>query len=136
MPCSWERSKLGPVGVRVVLVEDNDVFRETLELLLGLRGDLEVVASVATGQEAIEVCAELTPDVVLVDYRMPGLNGAQTTAEVLRASPTSRVLCLTASISRHEMESLLEAGAVACLTKDEELEQIVASIHSAAAAPA
>ncbi len=124
------------MGVRVVLVEDNDVFRETLELLLGLRGDLDVVASVATGQEAIDVCAKLDPDVVLVDYRMPGLNGAQTTAEVLRASPRSRVLCLTASISREEMESLVEAGAVACLTKDEDLEQIVASIHSAAAAAA
>jgi DNA-binding NarL/FixJ family response regulator len=124
------------VGVRVVLVEDNDVFRETLELLLGLRGDLEIVASVATGQEAIEVCAELDPDVVLVDYRMPGLNGAQTTAEVLRASPRSRVLCLTASISHEEMHSLIEAGAVACLTKDEDLEHIVASIHSAAAAAA
>ncbi|HZO96833.1 MAG TPA: response regulator transcription factor [Gaiellaceae bacterium] len=124
------------MGVRVVLVEDNDVFRETLELLLGLRGDIEVVAAVASGQEAVRVCGSLEPDVVLVDYRMPGLNGAQTTAEVLRASPRSRVVCLTASISRAEMESLRDAGAVACLTKDEDLEQIVASIHSAAAAAA
>src|SRR5580765_1023280 len=121
------------MGVRVVLVEDNDVFRETLELLLGLRGDLEVVASVASGHEAVEVCAKLEPDVVLVDYRMPGLNGAETTAEVLRASPRSRVLCLTASISRDEQASLIEAGAVACLTKDEDLEHIVTSIHAAAA---
>ena len=124
------------MGVRVVLVEDNDVFRETLELLLGLRGDLDIVASVATGQEAIDIVAKLDPDVVLVDYRMPGLNGAQTTAEVLRASPRSRVVCLTASISREEMASLIEAGAVSCLTKDEDLEQIVASIHSAATAAA
>jgi DNA-binding NarL/FixJ family response regulator len=124
------------MGVRVVLVEDNDVFRETLELLLGLRGDIDVVASVATGQEAIEVCGKLEPDVVLVDYRMPGLNGAQTTAEVLRASPRSRVVCLTASISNEEKSSLIDAGAVACLTKDEDLEQIVASIHSAASAAA
>jgi DNA-binding NarL/FixJ family response regulator len=124
------------MGVRVVLVEDNDVFRETLELLLGLRGDLDVVGSVATGQEAVDICAELEPDVVLVDYRMPGLNGAQTTTEVLRASPRSQVVCLTASISRDEMSTLVEAGAVACLTKDEDLEQIVAAIHSAAAAAA
>jgi DNA-binding NarL/FixJ family response regulator len=124
------------MGVRVVLVEDNDVFRETLELLLGLRGDLEIVASVATGQEAIDIVGELDPDVVLVDYRMPGLNGAQTTIEVLRASPRSRVLCLTASISREEMDSLIEAGAIACLTKDEDLEHIIDSIHSAAAAAA
>ena len=47
--------------VRVVLVEDNEVFRETLELLLGLRGDIEVVGSVASGQEAVEVCASSSP---------------------------------------------------------------------------
>ena len=124
------------MGVRVALVEDNDVFRETLELLLSLRGDIEIVASVATGQEAIKLCADLEPDVVLVDYRMPGLNGAQTTTEILEASPRSRVICLTASISRDEMASLVAAGAVACLTKDEDLERIVASIHSAATSAA
>jgi DNA-binding NarL/FixJ family response regulator len=133
MPCCSARSKLAAVPVRVVLVEDNDVFRETLELLLGLRGDLEVVASVATGNEAVAVCAALQPDVVLVDYRMPGLNGTQTTAEVLRASPRSSVVCLTASISADETASLLRAGAVACLRKDEELDRIVASIRAAAA---
>ena len=119
-------------SVRVVLVEDNQVFRETLELLLGLRADMAVVASVASGNEAVDACREVRPDVVLVDYRMPGLNGAQTTAAVLEASPASRVVCLTASVSRSEVKELFEAGAVACVTKDEELEQIVAAIHAAA----
>jgi DNA-binding NarL/FixJ family response regulator len=119
-------------NVRVVLVEDNQIFRETLELLLGLRGDMAVVASVASGNDAIDACIELRPDVVVVDYRMPGLNGAQTTAAVLEASPDSRVVCLTASVSRNEVDELFEAGAVACVTKDEDLEQIVAAIHAAA----
>ena len=57
---------------RVVLVEDNDIFRETLELLLALRSEVQVVGSVASGDEAVELCARLEPDVVLVDYRMPG----------------------------------------------------------------
>ncbi len=118
--------------MRIVLVEDNQIFRETLELLLGLRGDLDVVASVATGQEAVDVCAKLRPDVVLVDYRMPGLSGAQTAEAVLRASPATRVVCLTASVSVAEVEELYEAGAVACVAKDEELERIVAAIHQAA----
>ncbi|HLM35441.1 MAG TPA: response regulator, partial [Gaiellaceae bacterium] len=61
--------------VRVVVVEDNEVFRETLELLLQLRGDIDVVALVSTGDAAPAVCADLKPDVVLMDYRMPGLNG-------------------------------------------------------------
>ena len=119
-------------SVRVVLVEDNQMFRETLELLFELRPDIEVVASVGSGNEAPEICARLQPDVVLMDYRMPGLNGAQATQAVLRASPTSRVVCLTASVSRKEVDQLLAAGAVACLTKDEDLEQIVAAVHDAA----
>jgi DNA-binding NarL/FixJ family response regulator len=119
--------------VRIVLVEDNQMFRETLELLLGLRGDLEIVGSVATGQAAIEVCTDVRPDVALVDYRMPGLSGAQTTEAVRRVSPGTRVVCLTASVSRAEIEELHAAGAVACVNKDVELEQIVAAIHAAAA---
>ena len=122
--------------IRVVLVEDNQMFRETLELLLGLRPEIDVVAAVATGNEAPARCAELKPDVVLMDYRMPGLNGAQATKAVLRASPSSRVVCLTASVSRKEVDQLYAAGAVACLTKDEDLDEIVNAIHGAVAGPA
>ena len=71
----------GP-AVRVVLVEDNETFRETLELLFGMREEIDVVASVATGDEAATVCSALVPDVVLMDYRMPGLNGAEATRAV------------------------------------------------------
>jgi DNA-binding NarL/FixJ family response regulator len=124
------------MAVRVVLVEDNHVFRETLELLLGLRGGIEIVGSVGNGGEAIELCRELRPDVALVDYRMPGLNGAETTAALLHASPVTRVVCLTASISHDEVEGLYAAGAVACLTKDEDLDRIVAAIRDAAAGAA
>jgi DNA-binding NarL/FixJ family response regulator len=116
----------------VVLVEDNQMFRETLELLLGLREGLDVVAAVPTGNEAPDVCARLRPDVVLMDYRMPGLNGAQATEAVLRASPESRVVCLTASVSRKEVAQLEAAGAVACISKDGDLDAIVAAIHDAA----
>ena len=120
-------------SVRVALVEDSQVFRETLELLLGLRPGIEVVASVGTGKEAIEACAVLRPNVVLMDYRMPGLNGAQATAAVLEASPGSQVVCLTASISRNEREEIFAAGAYACVMKDDDLDEIFAAIHDAAA---
>jgi DNA-binding NarL/FixJ family response regulator len=119
--------------VRVALVEDSQVFRETLELLLGLRPGIEIVASVATGREAVDVCARLRPDVVLIDYRMPGLNGAQTTSAVLEASPRSQVVCLTASISRGERDEILAAGAFACVMKDDDLDEIFAAIAEAAA---
>ncbi len=112
----------------MVIVEDNRLFRETLELLFGLREELEVVASVSGGLEAIEVCGLLAPDVAVVDYRMPGIDGAQATARLLELSPVTRVICLTASVSPHERALVLAAGAVACVTKDESLERIVEAI--------
>lgn len=115
-------------GVRVALVEDNRLFRETLKLLLGLREGIEVVASVAGGAEAVAACREVAPDVVLLDYRMPGLDGAQTTRELLGAVPGIRVICLTASVTAVERRLVLEAGAIACLTKDENLDRIVEAI--------
>jgi len=120
--------------IRIVLVEDNQVFREALELLLGLRSDVEVVASVGDGTEAVPACKAYDPDVVLMDYRLPGLDGVQATAAVKAACPGTAVVCLTASANASEMEALLEAGAVRCLTKDQELDTIVAALRDAAPA--
>jgi DNA-binding NarL/FixJ family response regulator len=118
--------------IRVVLVEDNDVFREALELLLGLRPEMSVVATVADGHDAAGVVAELKPDVVLMDYRLPGLDGVQATRAVKEAYPDAAVVCLTASANMRERDALLEAGAVDCLRKDVGLDAIVAAIRSAA----
>jgi DNA-binding NarL/FixJ family response regulator len=119
-------------AARVVLVEDNDIFRETLELLLELRTEVTVVGSAASGDEAVELCARLEPDVVLVDYRMPGMNGAETTRAVLSAAPGTSVICLTASVAAEEIEELRAAGAVACITKDQELDRLVLAVCEAA----
>ena len=76
--------------VRVVLVEDNEVFRDALELLLGMRDDVEVVASVGDGIAAVAAAKEHRPDVVLMDYRMPALDGIQATAQIVAASARRR----------------------------------------------
>lgn len=118
--------------VRILLVEDNAVFREALELLFSLRDDIDVVASVAEGAAAVPACLEHRPDVVLMDYRLPGLDGVQATRAVRSSCPDAAVVCLTASAGGREMEAFKAAGAAACLTKDQELEEIVAAIKSAA----
>ena len=118
--------------VRVALVEDNEVFREALELLLGLRSDIEVVASVEDGTKVVELCNEHSPDVVVMDYRLPALDGVQATKALLEACPEVAVVCLTASANLREIDALYAAGAVACLTKDEPLDEIVAAIKRAA----
>jgi DNA-binding NarL/FixJ family response regulator len=118
--------------VRIVLVEDNEVFRDALELLLGMRTDVEIVASVGDGAAADAAAKEYRPDVMLMDYRMPAMDGIQATAQVMEEVPGVAVVALTASADAAEREALVEAGAVACLMKDQELEEIVAAILQAA----
>ena len=104
--------------VRVALVEDNAVFREALELLLGLRPDIDVVGAVEDGTQVVEMCRRL--------------DGVQTTRALRDACPDVAVVGLTASANPREVDALYGAGAVACLTKDEHLDKIVAAILSAA----
>src|SRR4051812_41780300 len=107
--------------IRILLVVDNQVFREALELLLGLRADIDVVASVGDGAEAAPAVLQHRPDVVLMDYRLPSLDGVQATAAVKEVAPDVAVVCLTASANAREVDALYAAGATACLTKDREL---------------
>ena len=97
-----------------------------------MQPDVEVVAAVENGNDVVQLCREHDLDVVLMDYRLPGLDGVQATALLRRECPEIAVVCLTASANVREMEALKEAGAVACLTKDEELDDIVAAIRAAA----
>jgi DNA-binding NarL/FixJ family response regulator len=114
--------------IRVALVEDNEVFREALELLLGLRSEIEIVAALADGHRLVEMCRELRPDVVVMDYRLPGLDGVRATAAIVAASPSTAVVVLSASANARERGALIEAGAAACLTKDQRLDEIVDAI--------
>jgi DNA-binding NarL/FixJ family response regulator len=122
--------------IRVLLVEDNQVFSEALELLLGLQEDLEVVGAVGEGQKAVEAVLEHSPDVIVMDYRLQGIDGVQATRAVRAAAPAVAVVCLTASANLREVDALYEAGAVACLSKDQELDEIVAAIRRAVGARA
>jgi DNA-binding NarL/FixJ family response regulator len=119
-------------AVRVVLVEDNEVFREALELMLGMRDDVEVVAAVGDGAAAVEATLEHRPDVVVMDYRLPGIDGVEATTQLLARHPDLAVVALTASADDVQRQKLLAAGAVACLGKDEELDAIVEAIRQAA----
>jgi DNA-binding NarL/FixJ family response regulator len=121
------------VAIRVLLVDDNQVFREGLELVLGLRSEIQIVGSAEDGLEAAELARQLRPDVILMDFRLPGMDGVAATAAVLEASPESAVVGLTATANLRERQALYDAGAVACLSKDDDLEQIVEAIVEAGA---
>ena len=120
--------------VRVLLVEDNDVFRQALELLLGLQAGIDVVGAVSEGTAAVGACREHAPHVVVMDFRLPGMDGVEATTAVREAFPGIAVVCLTASASARELEALRAAGATECLRKDDELDAIVAAVRAAGAA--
>ncbi len=122
--------------IRVLLVEDNDVFRQALELLLELQDGIDVVGAVADGSLAVDACHELQPHVAVMDFRLPGMDGVETTIQLSRLCPGVAVVGLTASASQRELDALKAAGAVACLRKDQELEEIVAAIRNAGLAAA
>jgi two-component system response regulator DesR len=117
--------------IRVMLVEDNDVFRQALILLLELQDGLEVVGAVSEGSSAVNACHEHRPDVVVMDFRLPGMDGVETTLALAAECPDVAVVCLTASASPRELDALKAAGAVDCLRKDEELDVIVGAIRKA-----
>jgi DNA-binding NarL/FixJ family response regulator len=122
------------VAVRLLLVEDNDVYRSSLELLLALQDDLEVVGAVGTGDAASAVAAELRPDVVVMDYRLPGLDGAEATRAVI-ASSGAAVVCLTAEATTEERDEIVTAGAVALVEKGGPIEALASVIRIAAGNP-
>ncbi len=118
--------------IRLLLIEDNDVFREALQLLLGLRPELEIVGAEADGGNVVERCTELNPDILLLDYRLPGADGIQIAKTVRETCPEVAVVCLTASANAREIEALYAAGAVECLLKDASLDMIIRAIARAA----
>ena len=118
--------------IRILLVEDNDVYRASLELLLGLEAGIDVVGGVPNGAGAAAACVETRADVVLMDFRLPGLDGAAATAAVLATCPGAAVVCLTAEATDAEDEEVRAAGAAALVRKGGPISELLAAIHAAA----
>jgi DNA-binding NarL/FixJ family response regulator len=118
--------------VRVLLVDDQALFREALATLLGVRSEVEVVGEAANGDEALRRAAELGPDVVLMDLRMPVLGGIAATRRLRAEHPEVRVIALTTFDDDDEVFAALRAGAVGYLLKDVSSERLVEAVLAAA----
>jgi DNA-binding NarL/FixJ family response regulator len=117
--------------LRVLLVDDHDLFRSGLRTLLEDQG-LQVVGEADNGRAALQLVAELAPDVVVMDLKMPGLTGVETTRQVSSIAPRTRVVVLTISADDDDVMAALLAGACGYLLKDSSIDQLVAGIHAAA----
>ena len=119
--------------IRVLIADDQPVVRDGLAMLLGLIDDVEIVATAADGVEAVERARDERPDIVLMDLRMPRLEGAEATREILASLPDTRVLVLTTYADDEFLFPALQAGARGYLTKDATAEEIEHAIRALAA---
>ena len=118
--------------IRVLVADDQAVVRDGVVLLLTSAQDIEVVGQAGDGNEAVRLAVAERPDVALVDLRMPGLDGAQVTAEILAAGLGTRVLILTTFADDDAVMPALRAGALGYLTKDATGEAVLAAVREVA----
>jgi DNA-binding NarL/FixJ family response regulator len=117
-------------GLRVLLADDHPVFRHGLRTLLGPEADIEVTGEATTGEEAVSRAETLLPDVILMDLKMPGLNGIEATRRILQNQPGMRVLILTMFEDDASVFAAMRAGARGYVLKDAEREDLLRAIRA------
>jgi two-component system nitrate/nitrite response regulator NarL len=114
----------------VLLVEDSEVYRQSLEFLLSRAGGVEVAGAVGDGRTAVAAVLREAPDVVVLDYRLPDVDGAEVAAELRRRAPDVAVVFLSASAGREEYDAAALAGAP-LVRKDAGVDALVAAVLAA-----
>ena len=117
--------------IRVLVVDDHTMVRRGLATFLKVFDDLELSGEAASGQEAIQLCAQLQPDVVLMDMVMPDMDGATATRLIRKQSPSVQVLALTSFKEEILVQSALQAGAIGYLLKDVSADELAQAIRAA-----
>lgn len=116
--------------IRILLVDDNAGYRQRMARLLGLQGDLEVVGEAGDGNEALAQAKALRPDVVLIDFRMSGLDGYTAARTLVKELPGVRVFMLTAFPGALDRDKVTTSGLAGLLVKDQPATEIIAAIRN------
>src|ERR1044071_3333841 len=103
--------------ILVAIVDDHEMVRMSLAMFLQLHEDIEIIGVAENGAEYLELCANMLPDIVLMDYLMPGLNGLGVTRQLLERYPEIRVILLTATVEDDLAEQAYAAGAICFASK-------------------
>jgi DNA-binding NarL/FixJ family response regulator len=120
------------MSYRVLIVEDHKIMRDGIKALLDRGGEFTVVGDVETGTEAIQICTELRPDIVLMDIGLPGLNGVDSTVELLRHCPSTRVIMLSMYDDEDSVVSSIRAGARGYVVKQASSAELLDALRAVA----
>jgi DNA-binding NarL/FixJ family response regulator len=123
-------------SIRVLIADDHPLFRDGMRGLLGSLPDMEVVGEASSGEQAIELARELQPDVILMDIKMPGINGIEATREILHTSPRIGVLVVTMFEDDDSVFAAMRAGARGYLLKDSSGQEVMHAIRAVASGEA
>ncbi len=117
--------------IRVMIVDDHALVRSGLEAFLLVQKDLKLVAQARNGQQAVTLCAEVQPDVVLMDLLMPGMSGIEAICQIKQQFPHIQCIALTSYKDEELVQGALQAGAIGYLLKDVSSEELANAIRSA-----
>jgi len=120
-------------SIRIMIVDDHAVVRSGLSAFLLAFDDLEQVGEAASGEEAVDLCGQARPDVVLMDMLMPGMGGVAATQAIREQHPNTQVVILTSFGEQERVQAALKAGAIGYLLKDATAEELVSAIRNAVA---
>jgi NarL family two-component system response regulator LiaR len=117
--------------IRVMLVDDHTVVRSGLSAILLVYDDLELVGEASSGEEAVRICPQVRPDVILMDLVMPGMNGTEATREIRKSYPSIQIVALTSFKEQNLVKEVLHAGAIGYLLKNVSADELANAIRSA-----
>jgi DNA-binding NarL/FixJ family response regulator len=117
---------------RVLIVDDHQGFREGLKAVINLQADMEVVGEAQDGAKAVALTRELLPDIVLMDVKMPGMDGAEATSRILAEMPGMKILALSIYADDGFMANMMRAGAMGYILKGCDSEELFDTIRRTA----
>lgn len=116
--------------MKIIIVDDDDLIRESLTLTLSLEDDIDIVGEAIDGNEAVALCKQVLPDIVLMDIRMPNIDGIGATRLITKRFPNIKIMMLTTFADKANIQQALTAGAAGYLLKTDETEQMASRLRT------
>ena len=117
--------------IRLMIVDDHQMVRDGLKVFLSIYDDIEIVAEASNGKQAVELCEQVQPDVILMDILLPELDGPAATRRIREIYPQIQIIALSNFVDEDRVQGMIQAGAIGYLLKDVNADQLVSAIRDA-----